>query len=245
MSGAPEAPPKPSAIDAFAVFNMEYGTREDNEDERCFVFHPPSVEEHHRAQDIGLAAGLCNFTRQFAGGVAAHALHCARSRTAFWLCEPDFWMMLRVRTTGSPDAKDGGKAESAQRVRGASGRAAARADAPFRRTQRAQAHDSVLRAVLERAYRHWRVENGSFAAYGSLRSSTRLALADTPLCRWQRGGLWLLAPSSTHAHLHLAPKGAYRHSPGGTVSRLTGMDENSTWRGTEAARKGQQRCGRR
>ena len=70
MSGSDA--PGGGKIEAFAVYNMNYGTREDNEEERCFVFHPSDVAPHLQAQHVGLAAGMTNFTRQFTGGVAAH-----------------------------------------------------------------------------------------------------------------------------------------------------------------------------
>jgi hypothetical protein len=133
---------------SFYLFNSTWGPREEDEHQKIVYFYPPETELRQQLQRVGLVEGVTRFMTKFSRA-AAQSLHTQRERTVFLEVEPDYWLCLAVSLPWIRRPAAGGcSAAGAGEV------------IEFRPEEVA---DSVLLALLRRAYDMFCLFNGGLA----------------------------------------------------------------------------------
>ena len=122
--------------------------QEESEHAKNLFFYPPSVDVNRQKDHIGLTEGLINFTRDFSPDKPCEALRCEKTRHAFFECEKDFWIVLVVNNPYVVKGKDKSNPEYIEDELG----------------------DSVLQAIVRRAYSNFRLFNGRMTEIASANS---------------------------------------------------------------------------
>lgn len=131
---------KAASLKNFFIFNTAFGTKEDNEHEKLFMFYPSTTSFDEKMNAVGITEALFKFSSTFNPLQPCEALHTLKTRQLFLNPEENFFMSMGLDLP------------SRQR--------------PDKPTQYYEdnLHDSILMSTLKQAYRMFTFFNGSFTA---------------------------------------------------------------------------------
>lgn len=123
----------------FFIFNSTYGTREGEEEKKVMFYFPDDADIDTKVKNIGLAEAIVQFASTFSD-LPCQSVHTQKTRQLFLEPEKDFWMAMTVSLPFKEKTKDG---------------------QPYTEYREDDVQDSVFEAVLNLAYRMFKLFNGT------------------------------------------------------------------------------------
>jgi len=124
----------------FFVFNSTYGPSEGEEHKKILYFYPTDEDLDNKIRSVGLCEAVVTFTTTFTEK-QCQSIHTQKTRQLFYQPEKDFWLIMTVSIPSSPKTKDGQQ---------------------YTEYHEEDVQDNVMEAVLQQAYRMFRLFMGSF-----------------------------------------------------------------------------------
>ncbi|XP_077980451.1 vacuolar fusion protein CCZ1 homolog [Glandiceps talaboti] len=126
----------------FFVYNATLGPREGEEHKKILFYHPADTNIDTKIKAVGLSEAIVKFTETFSEK-PCEALHTQKTRQVFLQPEEDFWMVMTVTIPKSETEKDG---------------------QTIIEYHEDDVQDSVYGAVLEQAYKMFKLFMGTFTS---------------------------------------------------------------------------------
>lgn len=124
----------------FFIFNSKYGAREGEEEKKIMFYFPEEVDIDTKVKNVGLAEAIVQFTSTFSD-LPCQSIHMQKTRQLFLEPEPGFWMAMTVSLPFKEKVKDGQS---------------------YIEYREDDVQDSVFAAVLNLAYKMFKLFNGTF-----------------------------------------------------------------------------------
>ncbi|XP_025082631.1 vacuolar fusion protein CCZ1 homolog [Pomacea canaliculata] len=124
----------------FFIFNSKYGPREGEEEKKIMFYSPEEADIDTKVKNIGLAEAIAQFSATFSE-IPCQSVHTQKTRQLLLQPEAGFWVVMTVSHPFQEKTKDG---------------------TPYLEYREDDVQDSVFQAVLDLAYKMFKLFNGTF-----------------------------------------------------------------------------------